>query len=126
MAEHDPALVEKAARAAAIYDDYDGCFERVDEWEAAPADIRALYPDEEPVSDREDCEWWRARIRAALDEVVPAIREAAVEEVARKFQFGGWTILTAPPPAGAIPSLALGQRVTDWLRAQLREEQDRG
>lgn len=42
----------------------------------------------------------------------------AVEKVAREWQCGGWTILTAPPPAGSIPALALGQRVTNWLRGR--------
>lgn len=55
---------------------------------------------------------------AARDE---QIRREAVEAVAREWQYGGWTILTAPPPAGGIPSLALGQRVTDWLREKTEQ-----
>lgn len=42
----------------------------------------------------------------------------AVEKVARAWQYGGWTILTEQPPPGAIPALASGQLVTDWLRNQ--------
>lgn len=42
----------------------------------------------------------------------------AVEKVAREWQFGGWTALGAPVPPGAIPALARGQIVTDWLRGR--------
>lgn len=89
--EHDPALVEKAAEALQVLD---------------PSIGHATDLTADQIA------------RAVLDAVVPEIQGAMVELVARRFQLGGWTILTAPPPAGAIPSLALGQRVTDWLRAQ--------
>lgn len=58
------AVVERVARAMAIHDDYDGCFERADEWNATPEDER--HDDNYPGMDLEDCEWWRARARAGL------------------------------------------------------------
>lgn len=63
---------------------------------------------------------------AVLEAVLPGVRARAISDVAYQFQMGGWTILTAPPPAGAIPSIALGQRVTDWLRARADEERGTG
>lgn len=58
------------------------------------------------------------RILAALADHDRQVAAEAVEKVAREWQCGGWTILTAPPPAGSIPALALGQRVTNWLRGR--------
>jgi hypothetical protein len=47
---------EAVARAMAIHDDYDGCFERLDGTD-----------DEEPMStDQEDADWWCERSTAAL------------------------------------------------------------
>lgn len=69
-----------------------------------------------------DLDNWRAIAEALLPWLAERDHKTAtdaVEKVAREWQYGGWTILTAPPPAGAIPSLALGQRVTDWLRARI-------
>ena len=53
----------------------------------------------------------------------------AVEKIAREWQYGGWTALSAPIPAGSIPTLAQGQIVTDWLRERvtvLEEAVERG
>lgn len=72
--------VEAMARAAAIHDDYDGCFERVDEWEAAGEEYRDAYPGERPDSDYEDCEWWRSRVRAGLPAALPFLREGIAAE----------------------------------------------
>lgn len=55
---------DELARILAICDDYDGCFERVDEWEATPEDER--HDDDYPASDYEDCQWWLKRSDAAL------------------------------------------------------------
>lgn len=55
---------DELARILAICDDYDGCFERVDEWEATPEDERR--DDDYPASDYEDCQWWLRRADAAL------------------------------------------------------------
>lgn len=57
--------VEAAARAMALVDNDDGCFERLDLWNAtAPKDRWQI---EEPQSyDEEATHWWRKRARAAL------------------------------------------------------------
>ncbi|TCN51827.1 hypothetical protein EV641_109218 [Rhodococcus sp. SMB37] len=55
---------DELARTLAICDDYDGCFERVDEWETTPAEDRS--DDEYPASDYEDCQWWLRRADAVL------------------------------------------------------------
>jgi hypothetical protein len=57
---------EAIARFLALVDDYDGCFERIDEWEALPDWEKQAHPDEEPMSDREDAEWWLRRARALV------------------------------------------------------------
>ena len=63
----DEELVEKAAEAMAILDDYDGCFERLRDWANATAEQRECREVEEPMSmDVEDAEDWRKRARAAL------------------------------------------------------------
>jgi uncharacterized short protein YbdD (DUF466 family) len=49
-------LIEKAAKAMAILDDYDGCFER----------LAGTDPEEPLSTDEEDAEFWRKRARAAL------------------------------------------------------------
>lgn len=58
--------VERAARAAAILGDYDGCFERIDEWNALQQWERDAHPDEEPLTEREDAEFWTSRSRVAI------------------------------------------------------------
>lgn len=73
------AAVEVAARAAAMHEDYDGCFERVDAW-AALSEEEKSYTEQGNVvadSDYEDCEWWRARERAALTAALPRVIAAA-------------------------------------------------
>lgn len=64
---------DELARALAICDDYDGCFERVDEWEATPEDER--HDDNYPASDYEDCQWWLRRADAALELLRPRVVE---------------------------------------------------
>lgn len=49
-------LVEEAAKAMAILDDYDGCFER----------LAGTDPEEPLSTDEEDAEFWRKRARVAL------------------------------------------------------------
>lgn len=51
-----------------------------------------------------------------LADHVRAKQAEAVEEIAREWQFGGWTALSSIPTAGALPALHYGQIVTDWLR----------
>lgn len=58
-------ITEQAARTLALTDDYDGCFERLDAWEAATAEQREGSEVEKPMlTDVEDAEWWRRRARA--------------------------------------------------------------
>lgn len=59
-------MVEAGARASAIYQDYDGCFERLDAWAALEQWERDAHPEEEPTGDAEDAQWWRDRVRVAL------------------------------------------------------------
>jgi hypothetical protein len=59
----------------AIFGDYDGCFERIDEWNACDEWDRQAHPENEPRSDYEDAEWWRARARAALSAVHPEVTQ---------------------------------------------------
>lgn len=49
-------LIEEAAKAMAILDDYDGCFER----------LAGTDPEEPLSTDEEDAEFWRKRARVAL------------------------------------------------------------
>jgi len=58
-------VVEVGARAAALFGDYDGCFERLD----------GTDPDgEEPMStDREDADFWLTRTHAALRAAWPIL-----------------------------------------------------
>ena len=109
-AEPDTGEVEALAGIAAetFYTD-DGWSWEDDELD--PADRAACIEEMVPVVRAVLASDWLAAHDAQ-------VRREAVEQIAREWQFGGWTILTAPPPAGAIPSLALGQRVTDWLRAE--------
>lgn len=58
--------VEKIARVMALVDDYDGCFERIDEWEAQPDWEKEAHPEEEPFSDREDAAFWIRRAQAVV------------------------------------------------------------
>ena len=60
-------MLERGARAAAILGDYDGCFERIDAWDALEQWERDAQPQEAPVLDIEDAEFWRTRVRAALE-----------------------------------------------------------
>ena len=76
--------------------------------------------------DGDPCRYCLSDAAAVLEAVLPEVWARAISDVAYQFQMGGWTILTAPPPAGAIPSIALGQRVTDWLRARADEERGAG
>lgn len=69
-------MVERAARAMAEHDDYDGCFERIAEWEALAEWERDAHPDNHPGTDYEDAEFWRGRARAALEAVFGEGRES--------------------------------------------------
>jgi len=58
---------DRLAQAMAERNDYDHCFRRVADWEALPDWEREAHPDENPMGDREDCDWWRGHADAALD-----------------------------------------------------------
>lgn len=109
MADLENELIEKAARAAAIFEGYDGCFEVVDEWEALSDDEKRASAEDEPIGPREDCDWWRARMRAGLEALVPAIRAQALEDAAAAYP----VILRDMVPR---PSVAR------WMRARAVEE----
>lgn len=72
--------LDRAARAAAARDDYDGCFDRIDEWEAQSDWEKDAYPDEYPSMDYEDREFWRKHIRAALEAAAPLLMAQAWDE----------------------------------------------
>lgn len=57
---------EALGEVLALVDDYDGCHERVRQWEATEQWEKDAHPDEEPFSDREDAESWNRRADAAL------------------------------------------------------------
>lgn len=59
--------IDRAAEAAALLDDHDGCFERVREWEALEPWEREAQPGEYPHDDYESVQWWTKRTRAMLD-----------------------------------------------------------
>lgn len=65
------ALAEKMA----LVDEYDGCFDRIREWEALPDWEREAHPDERPHTDYEDREFWRKRADVALALIEPDSRE---------------------------------------------------
>lgn len=69
--EPSDALVDRMAEAAALYEDHDGCFERIRDWEALEEWEREAHPDNHPGSDYEDAAVWRGRIRAAWDAAHP-------------------------------------------------------
>src|SRR5690242_14055233 len=56
----------RAAEAAAMTDDYDGCFERVRAWEATEQWEKDAYPMEYPFNDYEDCAVWLKRTRSIV------------------------------------------------------------
>ncbi|MGW9020674.1 hypothetical protein ACWGOE_04220 [Leucobacter chromiiresistens] len=59
--------IEAAARAMAMVEEYDGCFERISAWENSTQAERDCGEVEDVSSaDYEDAEWWRKRARAAL------------------------------------------------------------
>lgn len=71
-------------------------------------------------------DFWQTH--AAVERIVRAHAERAwneaLTEVAREFQMGGWMILAEPVPASANRVIALGQRVTDWLRDRAEESRE--
>lgn len=76
----DDDAIERAARALALVDDYDGCFERIDEWERTP--VEDQWEIEEPGSDDyESAEDWRkkARTLAAAGLLASPVREPGIE-----------------------------------------------
>ena len=50
----------------ALVGDYDGCHQRVRDWEAEPDWEKEAHPNEEPFTDREDAENWNARADALI------------------------------------------------------------
>lgn len=92
----DHPAVEAAARAAAIHGDYDGCFERVDQWNALEDWEKEAQSDEYPTTDIEDCEWWTSRARAALNAALPHLTADdlrgtdAAEEIRTEGWMQGW------------------------------------
>ena len=65
--EHKPAAARLAlGEALAMTDRYDGCHERVREWEALPGWEREAHPENYPASDIEDAEWWNRRADSAM------------------------------------------------------------
>lgn len=89
MAEHDPALVAKAAEAV-----HDTCMESDDSWTI-----------DEQIA------------RAVLDAVAPTLRAEALREAKQAWQWGEW--INAPHRADPLQGrLAAGQYVTDWLSAR--------
>lgn len=75
-----PEAIEAAARAWAIHRETDGCFERVDAWEALEEWEREAHPDEYPESDYEDCATYRSFATAALTAAAPFIAAQAKGE----------------------------------------------
>jgi len=76
-----------------------------------------------------DRSWWIETARIFQDEhLAPLLAQARAEgaqeaawAIAREWQCGAWTGLpdrVAPP---ALPALARGQHVTDWLRDRARQ-----
>lgn len=49
-------------------------------------------------------------------------RQAALTEVTHAWQFKGWADALLPFPTVGLPALAVGQRVTEWLRARATSE----
>lgn len=117
----DPRI-EAAARAWAIHDETDGCFERVDAWGVLEDWEREAYPDEYPGSDYEDCANYRERAASALaaaDAVDPLRRPGHRVEIARF----SWTLQHPPecrpnmlacPLTAAIAQAGVG-RIADGV-----------
>ena len=125
------------AKAQAIHGDYDGCFERIDEWWALEQWDREAHPQEFPDTDYEDAAAWVIRARAGLaaldgvypDSVVPrtefgtperrALIEAAVKSIVRNFPnetaaWNAWNNLnTTPEFIRAILSLHTDRQPQD-------------
>lgn len=72
-------------------------------------------------TDQSNAAWQNARLHAAIfvGGAEPVIRTDEAKRIALKWQWGGWSILTAPVKAGSINVLRLGQLVTDWLHAEV-------
>ena len=123
---------EELAAVLAMVDEYDGCFERVAEWEALEQWERDAYPENEPHTDREDCEWWLKRADALLASPALArvIREAKAEALREAAASLDWVRPEVSPCApdfenccGSEPSCDAMQpsmRVVgaDWLRTR--------
>jgi hypothetical protein len=124
MYELSAAAVEAAARAAAIHEDYDGCFERLDAWEAASVEERELGLVEEPMStDVEDADLWRARMRSALPAAYPHMVAGVVEPLpeirfkgpddtdASMFRRMAWNLRNGYPAGGSNACDALARLI---------------
>lgn len=100
MAEHDPALVEQAARAIACGWCHATNHEQCREWNK-PTHVHSmrLYD-----------------ARAVLDAVAPAIREAALLQAARHFEYE-----MAPAWGGDSTWISTGSRVADLVASILRD-----
>jgi hypothetical protein len=117
--------IEAAARAWAIHDETDGCFERVDEWEALEDWEREAHPDEYPGSDYEDCGDYRERAIAALTSVAPHIQAAALRDAAEVLE-GGWAYGAELKPDGNEDrAIAAAIQMTHENAEQLRARADR-
>jgi hypothetical protein len=94
----------------------------------AVVDIVAAHPRQWPASEMADhfLDVIRPDV-AALDAAAERRgRVAALRQVALSWQTGGWADVLIPMPTQGIPSLAVGQVVTDWLGARADEEASRG
>jgi len=73
--------VEAAARSMAILDDHDGCFLEVDAWNAQEEWEREAHPESYPGSAIEDCAYWLAKARAALEAAVPHMLASIMKDL---------------------------------------------
>ncbi len=112
---------EKTARTLAMVDDYDGCFERVDQWNALEQWERDAYPDEEPHSDREDCEFWLRRADALFTEgiIVPANKVRADEVQSLADDTEKWKLYDGDPLRSDLDET--WNAVLDGVVSRLRE-----
>lgn len=116
--------VEDVARALADESD-DGCFDRIDEWEAQEDWEREAYPGNHPASDYEDAEHWTRLARRLLTggliggRTEAEVKAKALEEAAGasmewlSFKPDGWG--SNPADQSAITAMSW---VLDWLHAR--------
>jgi hypothetical protein len=85
--------------------------------EAVQEYVRRHLPPVVVISAKAD-EEVRIALVAALESVAGVAAERAVSDVANAWQFKGWADVLIPMPTEGIPALAVGQLVTEWLRAR--------